>query len=50
MTDIGYGGLALSHFGGSLPQQASLELDILLSGKTLGMKNLTGESIRDKDT
>jgi hypothetical protein len=50
VTDIGYGGLALSHFGGRLPQHTSVELDILLSGKTLGIKNLTGESIWNKDT
>ena len=50
VTDIGYGGLALSHFGGRLPQRTSLELDILLPGKTLSTINLTGESIWDKHT
>jgi len=50
MTDIGRGGLALSHLGGRLLQRISLELDILLPGKTLRIKNLTGESVWDKDT
>jgi hypothetical protein len=50
VTDIGHGGLALSHYGSRLPQRTSLELDILLPGKTLSAKNLTGESIWDKDT
>jgi hypothetical protein len=49
VTDIGYGGLALSHFGGRLPQHTSLELDIVLPGKTLSIRNLTCESIWDED-
>ena len=50
VTDIGYGGLALSRFGGRLPHRTSLQLDILLPGKALSIRNLTGESIWDKDT
>jgi hypothetical protein len=50
VTDIGHGGLALSHLGGRLPQGTSLELNILLPGKTLSIRNLTGERIWDKNT
>ena len=43
VTDIGYGGLALSHFGGRLPQRTSLELDIILSRGLGNIKKLMGD-------
>ena len=43
VTDIGHGGLALSHLGGRLPQGTSLELDIILSGGLGNIKKLTGD-------
>jgi hypothetical protein len=49
VTDIGDAGLALSHFGGSLPPHSSLELDIKLSGGIARMRKLTGDSIWDME-
>jgi hypothetical protein len=48
VTDIGDGGLALSHFGGRLPHNDSLELDIILPGGISATKrSLRGNSIWD---
>jgi len=48
VTDIGHGGLALSHFGGSLPLKDSLELDIILPGGMSATKRrLRGNSMWD---
>ena len=48
VTDIGYGGLALSHFGGRLPHKHSLELDIILPGGISATKRrLRGDRIWD---
>jgi len=50
VTNIGRGGLALAHYNCKLPQRTSLELAIVLPGKTLAIRNLTGETIWDEDT
>ena len=48
VTDIGYGGLALSHFGGRLPMNDSLMLDMVLPGGISATKRrLRGDSIWD---
>jgi len=48
VTDIGYGGLALSHFGGRLPMNGSLMLDMVLPGGISATKRrLRGDSIWD---
>ncbi len=48
VTDIGQGGLALSHFGGRLPLNDSLELDIILPGGMSATKRrLRGNSMWD---
>lgn len=49
VTDIGHGGLALSHFGGRLPLKDSLELDIILPGGMSATKRrLRGNSMWDR--
>jgi hypothetical protein len=50
VTNIGVGGLALTHHSCKLPQYTSLELGIVLPGETVKIRNLTGESIWDQDT
>jgi hypothetical protein len=50
VTDIGDGGLALSHFGGRLPPHSSLELDIILLGGIANRRKMTGDSIWDSET
>jgi hypothetical protein len=48
VNDIGYGGLALSHFGGRLPMNDSLMLDMVLPGGISATKRrLRGDSIWD---
>lgn len=48
VTNIGDGGLALAHYNCRLPQHTSLALAIVLPGKMLEIRNLTGETIWDE--
>jgi len=48
VTDIGHGGLGLSHFGGRLPLKNPIELDLILPGGISATKRrLRGHSIWD---
>jgi hypothetical protein len=52
ITDIGSGGLALSHmeYGDPLPPPATLEFDILLPGGIPKIKNIIGTAVWDVQT